>query len=250
MKNSVLALFATLALAAPGFGQPQPPVRKLIQLQHVQVEEVANLLGGMPTWQSRELGALVLQGTAEEVAKAEEIIRAVDRPGAGNASEGSVELDAYFLSAGSESSGGPVPPLVEPVVAELKKRFNYTHYGLLDSTLVQVSIGTGAAVDGQFTGTAELPTSYSLAARPIRVSGEPGSRTIRLNQVIAVWKIPYRTQHSDPQTGHTSYQTFTRDLRIATDVSVPEGKLVVVGKAGSPTSAEAIFLVLRARLVE
>jgi hypothetical protein len=82
------------------------------------------------------------------------------------------------------------------------------------------------------------------------VSGEPGKRVIKLNQVIAEWKIPYKSPYTDSQSGKTSYQIFSRDLRIATDVSIPEGKLVVVGKAGSPTSAEAIFLVLRARLVE
>jgi hypothetical protein len=252
MKRLFVTALAILALAAHGYGQEkEETVRKLIKLEHVQTGEVMELLSGwIRTFPSRELATVILQGSPEDVARAEEVIREIDRPGADSISEGSVELDAYFLSAGAESSGGVVPPLVQPVVAELQRRFSYAHYGLLDSTLVQISIGTNAHVEGLFTGTEELPTSYVLRAKPTRVSGAKGERLVKLSDVQAHWRIPYRDRALDKDIGQMIDKTYFRDLRIQTDVSVPEGKLVVVGKAGSSTSAEAIFLVLRARLVE
>ncbi len=259
-----LLLFLVVLNATPLLAQePQPAtVRKLVKVQHVNAGEVGNLLQWIRYYPSRELGTIILEGSAEDVAKAEEIIHAVDQPGTQSKRLGgvfgeavemgeAVEIDAYFLSAGAALAGGPVPPLVMSAVTELQKRFSYTQYGLLDSTLVRVSIASGPAqVQGQFARTEGGPVSYSLRVEPTRVVDGTGGESIRLSNLIAEWKIPYQEQVTNFETGQTSKQNLTRDLRIETNVVVPEGKLVVVGKAGSPTSAEAIFLVLRARIVE
>jgi hypothetical protein len=248
----ILACCSVLATAAAAQEKQPPPVRKLVKVEHVNAQEVGNLLQWIRYYPSRELSTIILEGSPEDVAKAEEIIHAVDTPRAGFAGyEGAVEIDAYFVAAGANAAGEPVPPLVAPVVAELQKRFSYAAYGLLDSTLVRASVRSGvASVQGQFARTDDGPISYKFGVNPSDVSEANGARSVRINSLHAEWNIPYREQVTNFETGQTSTQTMTRSLRIDTNVSLPEGKLVVVGKAGSPTSAEAIFLVIRVRLVE
>jgi hypothetical protein len=254
MKRIVLILACFGLFAAPAAAQEKqpPPARKLVKLEYTDALSVGNLLQWIRHYPSRELSTIVLEGSAEDIAKAEEIIRAVDTPRpAPDRYEGAVEIDAYFLAAGAKPAGNPVPPLVAPVVAELQKRFSYAVYGLLDSTLVRATVRSGTAgVRGQFARPDEAPVSYELSVKPSDVSRANGVRSVHVGELHAEWSIPYREQVTNFETGQTSTQTMTRDLRIDTNVSLPEGKLVVVGKAGSPTSAEAIFLVLRARLVE
>jgi hypothetical protein len=256
MKHIILVGACMALVSAPGsFAQEQKPdttVRKLVKIEHENAEEIGKLLQWIRYYPSRSLGSIILQGTPEEVAKAEEIIRAVDQPHIQQPRyEGAVELDAYFLSAGAELVGQAVPTLVEAAVAELRSRFPYAEYGLLDSTLLRISVGSGEAqVRGEFASESSGPVSYRLSVTPSQVLREKGARSIYLDNLNAQWSIPYREEVTNFETGQISMQKMTRDVSIQTDVSVPEGKLVVVGKAGSPTDAQAIFLVLRARLVD
>ena len=247
-------LFAALfAFAAPSIAQEQQRERKLVKLEHSNAESVGKLLSWIRYYPSRELSTIILEGTPKDIAKAEEIIRAVDVPRGKIAGfRGSVELDAYFIAAGSEAAGEAIPALVEPVVSELQKRFPYERYSLLDSALVQVAYLADAQVRGQFSRPDGDPITYLLEAKASDITGPEGAKTIYLHELLAEWSIPYKEKVTTLKDGKGSTEVFNRqhELRIRTDVSIPEGKLVVVGKAGSPTAAEAIFLVLRARLVE
>ena len=250
MKRFLSILVILAAASVPAFAQESQPetVRKLVKLQHVSTDSVADLLREwIATFPSRHLGTLILQGTPDEVAKAEEVIREVDRPGSQSSFEGSVELDAYFLAGGAEPMGGAIPPLVMPVLLELRQRFSYAHYGLLDSTLVVANVRKGANVDGQFSREDGDPVSYRLRFNVDDVKDSERGQLVDLGNLDAQWTIPYKEKVTSFEGGQANVQVAARErhLRIQTNVSIPEGKLVVVGKAGSPTSAQAIFLVLR-----
>ncbi len=255
MKNRTrtLTILGAILLIVGAASAQEATARKLIKIEHANANEVVKLLiSWVKVLPSRELGVIMVVGTPEQVAEAEAVIREVDKPRSPHFEpfQGSIELDAYFISAGEDASGGSIPPLVAPAVEELTQRFAYEHYGLLDSTLVRVAVDEEAFIRGQFTGTEKEPTRYSLQAKPREVRVEDGTATIRIADLEARWDIPYKQSSLDKETGVPQIHTYYRDLRIQTDVSIPEGKLVVVGKAGSPTDAQAIFLVLRARLVE
>ena len=256
MKRCLLIIVAlagfSVAGANPADAQ-QEKVRKLVQVEHVDVQEIANLVGWIRFYVSRQLGTIVLEGLPDEIAKAEAIIREVDQPRSKqDLAEGRIEIDAYFLAGGSEATGGPTPELLEPVTAELRKRFTYAGYGLLDSALVQANVGKGARVTGQFSREEAEPVSYTLAINSTSARQAEGGRTIFLGGLRAEWNLPYKERVTNLEGGHENTQVYNREyeLRIDSDVSIPEGKLVVVGKAGSPTTAQAIFLVLRARLMQ
>jgi hypothetical protein len=84
--------------------------------------------------------------------------------------------------------------------------------------------------------------TYRLQLRTRRASGEAGSRTVVLEQLELNLRVPV-----DEGEGRYSFSDAGIDIG---ELGIPEGKMVVVGKAGTAGHVEGVFLVLKAQVVE
>lgn len=244
MKKPNLNLVLAVALfACPLLGQTeQQLVRKVVRVQHVNAEELAKLLhewvGASP---SRQLRAVALQGTQQQIEQAEQVIRQLDVPSKPNVPrtidtvEITVHLIGVVASEGDSFGGSPL----ESVVSELQSQFGYEYFRRLDSFSLRGLLGKGLSVEGALPGDglAQDGLEYRFEANTRSwVDEEMGPVELRGLQVTLRRRSD--TQHAN-------------QVKIQTSLRVPQGKLVVVGKAGTDDSLmEGLFVVLSARIVE
>lgn len=225
--------------------QPQERVQRVVTIKH------GNLAGILRTL--RELGVsisssdnehIIVSGTKDAVAGYEEIIKELDVP---PVVKKDVELTAYMLAAGSQlPAGAAVPSELDPVVKQLRTVFNYKGFLLLDSFALRSrdgergdNSGTIAALDSSpQSGSAKI--YYTFHYNRVTIDGGESGKVIRFDGLKLNLRVPVGgVALSYTETG------------IATDVDVPEGKKVVVGKSsGVGGSDSALILVISAKVVD
>ena len=248
-------LLISLALVAP-FGplhaqsvaDGNQEVKRVIRVHHLDANDVATMFrkwvpnGTMIP--SKGLGVLTVIGIASDVDAVEEAIRSLDVPPVENP-DTNVELTVHFLGVTDEASTEKLPSGLDAVVEQLKPRFPYTGYQLLDTIITRVRVNRDTEVSGvepDPSGNRSVrPMIYQFRARVTGVSGAVGARTVHLHSLRAGFRVPILT-------GKDEYKY--SDLGINTDIDVPENKLVVIGKTGMQGKARGMFVILQARVDE
>ena len=243
---------AALALCASGaFGEEkQTPesdrVTKMLKLEHVDPDRVRELLQYLPAslQSDSELGFLVVHGDPSTVEFVEKSVKQLDVP-SGRPKNQNVEITAWLVGASRDGdSGGEMTPLLRPVVTQLRERFPYQGYRLLETASVRMRPREGSSISGSIPDLAVEgadPASFEFSVRLNSIQPTPSGHTISGNEVILVAKIPVRTS--------TGSLTGSR-IRIRTQMDLPAGKTIVVGKAGVQGVVDGIFLVLQANVVD
>ena len=235
----------------------EPTVRKLIRVKHVDIKQFIPLFGplGQISY-SPDLNLIMFVGPESIAAELEATVREFDVPGqAQQRTAENVQIIFHLLGVTDEASSLPLPGPLKEVVRELKRTFPYKNYKLLETAVVRSRVSQPgrpaiAKAYGVFPSSSHLgagPESYKLKVQVKGVSGAQGSRVIELEQLsfeasLFVESFP-ASENRLPQYQHTS-------LTIQANVSVPEGKTVVVGKAGAGGVTRGIFLVLTAKVVD
>lgn len=250
-------IMATLALCASGaFGEEKQtpesdPVTKILKLEHVDPDSVPKLLGHLPVRlrSDSELGILLVHGPLSTVEFVEKAVKQLDASSARSArSENrNVEITAWLVGASrAGDSGSEVPPLLRPVIGQLRERFPYQGYRLLETTSLRLrprpretSNISGLISDLAVEGAD--PASYGFSVRLNTIQATSSGHTISVNEVMLVVQIPVRKS--------TGSLTSSR-IQIQTQMDLPAGKTVVVGKAGVQGVIDGIFLVLQANIVD
>ena len=261
----IVILIATLALLCinPGradekekddHNNQQGWVTKMIKLEHVDPDNVYSLLMSLPVKLriDSELGFMVVYGapamvefvekTVEELDVPSERFDAGDRPEARN-----IEITAYLLGASrSSEAGSNVIPLLEGVVAELRRRFPYEGFRLLETTSIRLRPGSrdSSGISGLIPDLAiegANPATYNLAMRLRSVRSTRDGHDISMRHVALQAHLPVPTAGGK--------HTYT-NLNIETQLDMQAGKTVVVGKAGVQGVVEGIFLILQATVVD
>lgn len=244
---------AALALCPSGaFGEEKQtpesdPVTKMIKLEHVDPQRVNKLFGNLVSVRpDSELGLLVVHGPPTTVELVEKSVKELDVP-SGRSENRNVEITAWLLGASRDGdSGGEVAPLLRPVVEQLRERFPYQGYRLLETTSLllrprprETSQISGLIPDLAVEGAD--PASYGFSVRLNTIQATSSGHTISVNEVMLVAQIPVRTS--------TGSLTGSR-IQIQTQMDLPTGKTVVVGKAGVQGVVDGIFLVLQANVAD
>ncbi len=231
-------------------------VRKLIRVKHIDIDELVPLFAGLGRMTySPDLKLIMFVGPESVAAELEATVREFDVPqGPGQAhhrtGENDVQIIFHLLGVTDEVPSEPIPDLLKDVVRELKGTFPYKNYQLLETAVVRTRVAAIAEVHGIFPGGSRPgtgPDSYKLKIHVEGVSGAEGSRIIQLEQLSFVADL---SVESFPASENRLPQYQHRSLTIQANVSVPEGKTVVVGKAGTAGATRGIFLVLTAKVVD
>jgi hypothetical protein len=143
----------------------------------------------------------------------------------------SVELTVYVLNA-TDDGADHVPPALDEVVGELRQVLSYSSFRILDTLVIRAVDGTPVASEGQLPIIADNPRPAPYSFRGfvrVRTSGDGES-------VMSLENLDFTTSIVGTAAS------------IRTEVDVPVGQQVVVGKA--TINEGAIVLVLNARFLE
>lgn len=237
MKRLLLALVLAAAPALAQTGQdPSEIIHKMVTLKYADPFSIQSLLAnfGVETRVDRGMKVIVLTGKRSNVTTAEEAIKQLDVPSAG---QKDIELTVYYLVGSDQSNvtGSPVPADLQSTLATLKSTFPYKSYVMLDILSLRTRAGVGAETSGQLTGG-------RLTSFRVRSASLDGDGTmVRLDQLHAGLRIP---------VGSGEKLNYL-DTGISTDVvDVKEGQKLVVGRSSLNGPDTALFLVLIAKVVQ
>jgi hypothetical protein len=158
---------------------------------------------------------LPIRAPKEIMPAIEDTIKRLDVPSPSK----SAELTVYVLLASDRDqpeAGMAVPPSLQPVVNQLKNVLTYKMFRLVDTLLVRGTDGQNIMLSGVLPITGpSFPTHYSLNGRFHVEQADGNSRVL-----LRTMRFSIRTLVNEQWT----------ELNISTDVEIPQGKQVVVGK--------------------
>jgi type II secretory pathway component GspD/PulD (secretin) len=250
---SLAVIVALLALVILARGQEQEPpkaakeevVRKVVQLKYADPERVLSLLVnfGANMRSDRRAKVLTIAGRASQVEAVEEAISKLDVPPLPTKD---VEVTAYFLLATRPpAEGADLPPELHDVVAQLKKVLNYQSFHLLNSALIRTRDGEGASVTGMVSGGgANQPANFSLNFQDLNIIPAGNSSIVRIERLAFFVREEERSSEGKLVAKEAPTAT------IQTNIDVPEGQKVVVGKTAFQLPENALVLVLTAKVLD
>jgi hypothetical protein len=188
---------------------------------------------------------LILSGQKGTVDGFEEIIRQLD---VAPIAKKNIETTVYMVVASPQaSSSAAVPAELEPVVKQLKGVFSYKSFRLLDSFVLRsrdMEKGDTSGFVPPLEGSAPTGTKiiYQFKYQRVSLDGTEANRVIRYDRLSLGMKVPVAS-------GPNQFNYV--EAGISTDVDVPEGKKVVVGKTSAVEGADsALILVISAKVVD
>ena len=244
-------LFSTMliALVCAGALLAQDRLQKVVTVKNGNligiVRTIKELAPGSNLLISTDNEHIILSGAKEVVSSFEEIIKQLDVP---PVAQSNVEIDAYMVVASAHAdSHNPIPAELEPVVAQLKGLLSYKSFRLLDSFVLRVRSGERGENSGSVEPSSPAPEgvkiTYHFEFSKVRVDKGDAARLVRLDNL--------RLDINAPVGVNTKGEVHWSGASIHTDVDVPEGKKVVIGKtSGIEGSDSALILVISAKVVD
>lgn len=255
-KNNVIpwAIIATfLTLTVPAWGQEKeatqkPPdsgrVGKVIQIKYADPQRLGHLLFsfGGTIQVDDQMKVLAVTGSPAQVETVEEAVKKLDVP---PPPARNVELTAYYLMATPQpSQATDLPPELNEVAAQLKKVLNFRSFHLLNTTLVRIRDGEGAQIHGA-AGHPPGGAEFGLSIHRMDVGAGEKEPTIHLRDLsFSISESPTTIEPKGAATKNLSH------AELSTDIDIPVGQKVVVGKTSFEMSDNAVVLVLTARVVD
>ena len=241
-SSSVLSLALLLACGVVEAQENPGSARKVIHIKHVSPYAIQLALEGWSGIRSsNELGVIVVRGPANHVAEVEKAIAELDTP-AKSDRRAYVELTVHYLGASESGPAADIQGPLADVVAELKKNFPYESYRVLETAMLNTRQGHETSMEGIIPGEAESAdyVSYGIDVTLRGISRSASPAVVELDKLKTFVRLPI-------PNGEGGFNF--HNLVIDTAIDIPEGKMVVVGKAGARGPANSIFVVLQARVV-
>lgn len=253
MKRFFLTMLIALVCGAGIYAQSTPGearVQRVISVKNGNLNGILRTLNALlPNTSmlatSSDNEHLILSGPKDAVSVFEEIVRQLD---VAPVAKKNIETTVYMVVASAQSaSGAAMPAELDPVVKQLKGVFNYKGFRLLDSFVLRSRDTEKAVTNGFLTPLdTALPAgtkiNYQFQYNRASLDGSETNRVIRYDGLKLNIRVPIAGVGSQ-----FSYM----DAGISTDVDVPEGKRVVVGKTSAVEGADsALILVISAKVVD
>jgi|HubBroStandDraft_4_1064222.scaffolds.fasta_scaffold255589_1 hypothetical protein len=243
-------IFSTMliSLVCAGVLAAEPPVQKVVTIKNGNrngilhtLQELAPTNGMVITTSDND--HLILSGPKDAVAGFEEIVKQLD---VAPVIKKDVETTVYMIIASAQSTGtASLPPDLDPAVKQLKTIFNYKGFRLLESFVLRSRDGENGQTNGFLPPLESLPPgnkiSYQFQYNEVSIDGGDTARVAHFHHLSLSIRVPIAVA-----SGTTNV-----DARIATDIDVPEGKKVVVGKTSALEGSDgALILVISAKVVD
>jgi hypothetical protein len=243
MKKLLIALLCVGVLFA------QDRVQKVVTIKNGNRNGILQTLHELaPTngmvISSSDVDHLILSGPKDTVAGFEEIVKQLD---VAPIVKKDVETTVYMIIASMQvGNAAPLTAELDPVVKQLKNIFNYKGFRLLESFVLRSRDGEQGDTTGFLPAAENVPAghkiSYGFQYRRVNLDGGESARVAHFDHLNMRVTIPVVTS-----TGEIN----RADASISTDVDVPEGKKVVVGKTSALEGADgALILVISAKVVD
>jgi hypothetical protein len=186
---------------------------KIFQIKFVEPNELQRVLSMFRSNISVSGGGLrvlSVRAPKEIMPAIEDTIKRLDVPSANR----DAELTIFILLASDQADGAAaVPAGLQPVVNQLKTVLSYKNYQLVDTLISHVSE----------SGPANLRGSVTVGTMPVFYNFQSGFRIERPDGKPPILRL---------RGMRFGFQPGGRDeLTVSTDVDVPQGQQVVVGKA-------------------
>jgi len=241
--NPPRAVFLNAQAAAPQPPLPDPEQDWETKIFDVKYADLNALTGVLMMFRARisaspALRVLSVRAPKEIMPAIEDAIKRFDVP---TPAKKSIELTIYVLSATDQQDTAPLPPPLQPVVTQLKNVFSYAGYKLLDTLIIRGADSEQTSTRGilpAFTVATAL-TFYSFRGTFHVRSSDQNEPILRLDQMNFAVQVPVMT---------AGIQFQYTDVAIATDVEIPRGQQVVIGKA--TVRENALILVMSAKVLD
>ena len=203
------------------------------------MDAIRNLIGNDGAKADRTAGVVVVRAPKELMPALEQVVKRLDASAPGPTI---VELTIYALLASQDgAAAAPIPPELQPVIAQLKGVFAYQSFHVLDVMLLRSRVGDWVSATGVLSlpSEKETPTdspSYSARLRP-NILSDGGTRSIRLDE------LTFETRVRMPNNNYSQ-------VSFRGSVDVKDGQKVVVGKTGFGGGQRALILVVVGKIVD
>jgi len=237
---------------------PAPEVRKrqvkVFDVKYASVDALSGMLNDLRRGSSPDkaipqsgLHAIAIEAYSSAfLQSAEELIQRFDVPEMNVAQNHDFEIVAHVLAASrTPITGDAVPKELEDGARQLKETFGFTDVKLVDSVVEHCREGRDAFTKGNVSGLSEgtvPPSTYEMAHRVVRY--EPGAK----KGSVTLYGFQFKLRLAYMPAGQTTGQAQWQDVTFQTDLNIPEGQSVVVGKSKIGTEDKSVVLVLQVRV--
>jgi hypothetical protein len=227
---------------------------KIFDVKYANVDALAGMLndtrqGSSPDRVIPQPGLHAIEVESYSTAflqSAEELIQRFDVPEMSVAQNHDFEVVAHILSASATAgAAAPLPKDLDGMAKELKETFGYTDITLVDSVIEHCREGRDAFTKGNVSGLSDgatQPSSYEMTHRLVRY--EPGTK----KGSITLYGFQFKMRLAYLPAGQTTGPAQWQDVTFQTDLNIPEGQSVVVGKSKIGTEDKSLVLVLQVRM--
>ncbi len=233
-KLIVLVLaFAVLACAEDAKVQKILPVKNGDSGQVFAT--VRDVLDGMPIKVRLYQNSIVVNGTPEAVAAAEQLVKNLE---SSTPRDRDCEITGYIVLASVQvgDGTGAVPGELEPVLKQFRSVLNYKAFRVLDTIILRTKENSSPA---NSNGSLPLPNGPTLGA----------SVQFSVNKAV-VSDDTIQLKGLRLSTGVPENSSLYRNINITSDVDVKAGQKVAIGKASVDANGDALILVISAKVVD
>lgn len=182
------------------------------------------------------------------------------RPTVQKDDDANLEIQLYLIQASNrEVVDGKLPAALDPVVKRLRDSLPFKHYNLTGTFLNRVKnngkleiswVGGPFPIQGS---PAQSNPSFSQFTSAVRLAGERGQEIVRLTDFRFGTRVPIVTGGIGPTNASTGMAGFPvinyEPVGLRTDLTMPEGSIVIAGTLTVGPSGDAIVVVVSARRV-
>ena len=222
-------------------------IPRVFQLKYVEAFWIEQLLFpfGALVQRQTNLNSIAVRAPSAVMDQIVALVKQMDVPG--NTSK-TIELTCYLILASPQAIAGEViPPVLKPVIDQLRNVLTYKSYSVLDTIIGRTSSGKSINLSGsagKVSDSAPWPDKYELTVYP-SINGDGTDQIIRMDQMRFTATV--NSMRSDSNYPPSDIRSMNNTpVTISTSLDLKKGQQVVVGK--SSVREHALILVSSAKI--
>jgi hypothetical protein len=248
MKRLLLAL--VFAGAALMYADEPARVQKIVAVRTGDANQiygtVREVLRNLPLNMTMYQNNIILNGTADAVAAAEQLITNLE---ASSPRERDIDVTGYIILASTQADGAPnMPADLDPVLKQFRNLLTYKSFRVLDTLILRLKENSRGETGG-FLALPNVPppgASEGFVIERASISGDVVHlKSLRLRVSVPTPAVAAPSNNAQPNVAFVP-----RDVSLSTDVDIKTGQKVAIGKASVNPAGDALILVVSAKVVD
>jgi hypothetical protein len=242
MKKLIMLALACATLA---YAAEDTRVQKIVPITTGDTRQifnaVSNVLAAMPVNIQMYQDTLVLNGSAETVAAAEQLIKNLMSSAP---RERNIEITGYIILATTQAGDGSanMPAELDPVLKQFRSLLNYKAFRVLDTVILRgrenrENSGMGSSGFLAVPGAAGAMADFKVERPSVT------DDVVHLKNLKLMVRIPTTRVNANGDV-------IDNYVTISTDADVKAGQKVAIGKASVDANGDALILVVSAKVVD